>query len=144
MCGAWRVKEVVTMWRVLFAGFLFTHGLVHASYLAPEPAPAGGGPPWPFHLDRSWLLSRTGVSAEALTFAGRALVLLTVAGFGLAAIGVLLGSGWWVPVALAAAGVSSTLLVVWFHWWLPLGLFIDVGLIVALIGGWAVLDSLVP
>jgi hypothetical protein len=48
------------MWRVALGGFAVAHGLIHASFLSPQPRTEPGAPAWPFHLDRSWLLSRLG------------------------------------------------------------------------------------
>ena len=124
------------MWRLLLAGFLVAHALIHASYLAPAPpAAAAGGPPWPFHLDRSWLLTRLHVPEAAMLSAGRVLVTVTILGFGVAALGLLVGASWWAPAAVAAATVSLVQLTVWFHWWLPVGVAIDVALIAALVWG---------
>ncbi len=66
---------------------------------------------------------------------GRALVALTVAGFALAALGVLVGAPWWAPVTVVAAAASLLQLSVWFHWWLPLGVLIDVALIAGVMWG---------
>ena len=116
------------MVRVAFAALLLAHGLIHASFVAPAPATADG-PPWPFHLDRSWLLRRLGLARESMLILGRAITLGTVIGFAVAAVAVLLGVSWWLPVTLVAAALSLLQLVVWFHWWLPVGVAIDVALL---------------
>lgn len=108
------------MWRLLFTGLLVAHGLIHASYLAPAPA-AAGGPPWQLHLDRSWLPTRLRVPAAAMGPAGRALV--PRSGCRSA------------PHGGRRRRPSPVQLTVWFYWWLPAGVAIDVALIVALVWG---------
>jgi hypothetical protein len=117
--------------RVLFAGLLVAHGLIHVSFLTPAPA-TDGGPPWPFKLDRSWLLSRAGLSTGPMVTAGRVLVIALIVAFALGGIGLLIGASWWVPATVAGAVLSLIQLTVWFHWWLPLGVLIDLVLIVGL------------
>ena len=130
------------MLRLLLAAFVLAHGLIHVSFLTPAPAAAAGGPPWPFNLDRSWLLTRMGVSTAAAEGMGRALVVVTVVGFAVAAAGLAVGASWWGPAAVVASVISLGQLTVWFHWWLPVGLLIDAGVIVAVLGRWPVLTRL--
>src|SRR5689334_18120200 len=72
--------------RLVVAGLLLAHGLIHLAFVAPRPAPTPGGPPWPFDLGQSWLLAQLGVSADLARILGLALVAATVAGFALAAL----------------------------------------------------------
>ena len=123
--------------RIALAALLVAHGLIHSSYLVPAPA-VTDGPPWPFSLDRSWLLRRLGMASDHMMALGRAITIASVAGLVLSGVGVLAGASWWLPVTIVAAAVSLAQLVVWFHWWLPVGIAIDVALLVALGGGlWA-------
>ena len=121
--------------RLALTGFLLAHALIHASFLAPRPAPTPGGPEWPFVLERSWALSPLGVEAGMSRFVGLALVAATIAAYGLAAVALLGG----LPVPIWAAGTiggsiaSIALLVLFFHPWLVLGLAIDAGLLVAVL-----------
>jgi hypothetical protein len=126
------------MLRILLAGFLLAHGLIHVGFLTPAPAATAGGPPWPFNLDRSWLLNRVGVSTTAAMALGRGLVIGTVAAFAVAAAALVLDVAWWAPAVVAAAVLSTVQLTIWFHWWLPVGLLIDVALVAAVVGRWDV------
>ena len=126
--------------RLVIAGLLLAHGLVHAGFLAPRPAATAGGPPWPFDLERSWLLGGLGLGSEATRWVGIALVATTVIGFALAALASLgIGPDGLLSVAMAMGAIaSSAVLVLYFHPWLVLGLAIDfVVLWAALIARWA-------
>jgi hypothetical protein len=131
--------------RLVVAGLLLGHALIHGGYLARAPATAGG-PPWPFQLGHSWLLGRLGLEGAAARLLGTALVALTVGGFGLAAlaaVGVAPGTMWAAGVA-AGAAASLGLLVLFFHPWLALGVAIDLVLLWAVLGaGWTP-DALTP
>ena len=125
--------------RLLIAGFLLAHGALHASFLSPRPAAPAGGPPWPFELDRSWILTPLGGDPAFTRILGVALVALTVAGFALAAIAVL----GWLPVSALAPSValgaigSLALLGLFFHPWLIAGVAIDFAALWAvLVAGW--------
>ena len=125
--------------RLLIAGFLLAHGALHASFLSPRPAATAGGPPWPFELDRSWILTPLGGDPVFTRILGLALVALTVAGFGLAAIAVL----GWLPVSVLAPSValgaigSLALLGLFFHPWLIAGVAIDLAALWAVrVAGW--------
>jgi hypothetical protein len=126
--------SIVSSW--LLAAFLVAHGLIHASYLRPPPAVEPGAPPWPFRLERSWALAGAGAPVEAVRATGRVLVLLVVAAFALAGIGVLAGAAWWGPVTLVAATLSLVQLGLFFHPWLSLGVLIDAVLIAGVTVGW--------
>lgn len=124
---------------LIVAAFLLAHGALHASFLAPPPPAAPGGPTWPFDLASSWLLSPFGVPDTALRLLGIALIAVTIAAFGLAALAALgvLPSTLFVPATAAGAIASLALLIVFFHPWLVIGVAIDVGLLWAvLIAGW--------
>ena len=126
--------------RLLLAGFLLAHGLIHASFLAPRPLATAGGSTWPFELKRSWLLSRLGVEPELLRVLGLTFVAATAGGFALAAIAALGFAPAGVFAAAVALGSMSSfaLLVVFFQPWLVLGLVIDLVLLWAvLVANWA-------
>jgi hypothetical protein len=126
--------------RLLIAGLLLAHGLIHAGYLAPRPTATAGGPAWPFELGHSWLLGQLGAGSEVTRLVGVALVAATLAGFTLAALAavgigpVALWSGALTLGALASLGA----LVLFFHPWLVLGVAIDVFVLwAALVARWA-------
>ena len=48
------------MLRILLAVLLIGHGVIHTGFVSPRPPATAGGPPWPFTLDRSWILSTAG------------------------------------------------------------------------------------
>jgi hypothetical protein len=85
------------MVKLVLAGFLAAHGLIHASFLSPVPPATAGGPPWPFDMAKSWLVTRAGLDAWPVTLLGTALVALTVIGFAGSALG---AAGWIVPAEL--------------------------------------------
>jgi hypothetical protein len=122
---------------LILAAFVFIHGAIHLSYLAPRPPATAGGPPWPFTLDRSWILSRFDVSPELMRVLGLALTAATFAALTLAAmsIGGLIPNELLPPALAIGAGTSLALLLLFFHPWLVLGLVIDVGLLAAAVLG---------
>ena len=125
--------------RLLIAGFLLGHALIHASYLAPRPPATAGGPAWPFELQGSWLLGRLGLDGEVGRALGIALIALTIGGFVLAALAAagVAPAGMWAAGIAVGALASLGLLVIFFHPWLALGVAIDLGLLwVALASRW--------
>jgi hypothetical protein len=91
-------------WRVAVGIFLVLHGLIHLGIYGPPPGP---GAPW--DTRRSWLFatrSARGRRTMAIVLAGLAAALYLVAGTAL-----LVGGGWWAPVAVVASVVSLILLV---------------------------------
>ena len=125
------------MTAIVVAGLLLGHALIHASYLAPEPAAKPGAPAWPFHLDRSWLLGPIGVDREVSRLLGIALVVVVIAAFALAAIGCLgVGPAWLWRIGVAFGAVASlAVLALYFHPWLVLGIGIDLGLLWLVVAG---------
>lgn len=124
---------------LVVALFLAAHGLVHASYAAPEPPPSKGGPTWPFYLDRSWLLTPLGLRPSAVRGVGLALIALVVAGYAASALAVLgvLPASWFVPATVAASVASAAMLALYFTPWIVVGLVIDAALLVAVLAaGW--------
>jgi hypothetical protein len=126
--------------KLFLAAFLFLHGALHVSYLAPRPPATPGGPDWPFTLERSWLLTASSVAPELTRMLGITLVVVTLAAFTVAAaamLGIIPGGLWPVGIALGA-GSSLALLVLFFHPWLVIGVVIDLALlVVVLLAGWA-------
>lgn len=119
------------LFRLVVAGFLLAHGLIHGSFLAARPAATAGGPSWPFELDRSWLLSPLGMRADATRAVGMALTAATIAGFALGAVvalGILPTSLWPVGIGIGA-GSSLALLGLFYRPWLTLGVVIDLVLL---------------
>jgi hypothetical protein len=109
--------------RMLLGALLVADGLVHLRWLAPNDDPA-----WPFRLNRSWLLSEATRKPVAV-----ALVALIVAGFtllGLAVWGVPGLTAIWPGLAVGAAVVSLTALVLFWDRQLLFGVAIDVVLVV--------------
>jgi hypothetical protein len=126
--------------KLFLAAFLFLHGALHVSYLAPRPPVTPGDPDWPFTFERSWLLTASSVAPELTRLLGIALVVVTLAAFTVAAaamLGIIPGALWPVGVALGA-GSSLAMLVLFFHPWLVIGVVIDLALlVVVLIARWA-------
>ena len=118
---------------LIVAAFVFIHGAIHLSYLAPRPPVTAGGPPWPFTLDQSWVLSRFDVSPHLTRVLGLALTAVTFAALTSAAMSItgVIPTELWPPAVALGAGTSLALLVLFFHPWLVLGVVIDVGLLTA-------------
>ncbi|HKO34648.1 MAG TPA: hypothetical protein VJY85_12960 [Candidatus Limnocylindria bacterium] len=125
-----------------YAAFLLLvgHGLVHVAYLTPAPPRAEGAPEWPFAIEKSWLVNRLGVSAEAMRPVAYLLVTVAVvalAGAGLAAIDLVVPAGWLQALVVTGAAASLLMLSLFFHPWLVIGMAIDVVLLyLVLANGW--------
>ena len=126
--------------KLLLAGFLVAHALIHLSYLTPAPPRTAGGPEWPFELTRSWLVTGLQLDPGLVRTSGTALVAGTatlLAAAGLATAGWLIPAGWWEGLVLSGVGLSILTLGFFFHAWLILGVAIDAALLWAvLVGGW--------
>jgi hypothetical protein len=123
----------------VFAAFVFVHGLVHASWLSPAPPAKEGGPAWPFDLTRSRLLSALGAPSEAIHPLGMGLVAMTLVAFALSALGAAGVPGFagaWAGITTVASLASILLIVTFWNRWFPVGLLLDVALIVTAVGGW--------
>jgi hypothetical protein len=117
--------------RSVFAALLLGHALVHAGFLAPRPQATAGGPPWPFELDRSWILETFGIDPAVTRLIGLAAVAAAVAGLAMSALitlGVGPGELWAAAIAVGTVG-SLLALLLFFHPWLVVGVGIDVGLL---------------
>jgi hypothetical protein len=126
--------------RLLLAGFLVAHALIHVSYLTPAPPKTADGPEWPFELTRSWLVTGLQLDPAVARSLGVALVAVTVAllvAAGLATASWLVPSGWWSGLVISGAVSSVLTLALFFHPWLILGVAIDAALLWAvLVGEW--------
>jgi len=115
------------MSRLVVAALLLAHAGIHAGFVSARPPATAGGPPWPFDLTRSWILTTLGLESDVLRLLGMALVAATFGGFALAALAALgiVPAGLW-PGSVAVGAISSiVLLAVFFHPWLVLGIAID-------------------
>ncbi len=124
----WLLSRDIAAGRWLLAALLIGHGVVHALFVVPVPAPTDGGPDWPFDMARSWAITGAGLDANMVRIIGVALITVVVVGFSLAAlstVGIIVPSGWWQPIVAASAVTSAVLLVLFFEPLLVLGLGID-------------------
>ena len=120
-------------WRWIVGLLFIAHGCIHASYLSRPPTPKPGAPQWPFHIDHSPVLALLRFPRGQVRPAGTALVMLVVAGFLATGTAFLADSGWWPPMAVAAALASFVLLALFYNPWLTLGLIIDTVIVVAVL-----------
>ncbi len=120
---------------------LFAHGWVHLVWLFPGPDATqrgSGATRYPFAMSDSWCIERLGLDASLVRALGTVLITLTVVAFALAAlatVGWLVPAGWWGPLVLTAAGLSTLLLLVFYAPLLLLGFAINAAL------AWLVLTS---
>jgi hypothetical protein len=123
------------MLRLLVAGFLVAHGLIHAAiYAMPKPEPADAKAP--FDAGHSWALSAVHVAPQPVRTASTGLGWLTAALFAVSAVALLVDVTWWAPAAALAAAVGLVLKLGWFHPWLTAGVLLDVGVLVAVAAEW--------
>ncbi len=128
------------MTKIILALFIMAHGLVHAALaIAPDPTdPNVKLGAFFTSKERSWLLSQMGMGETAVQWIGLLLVVLSAAGFvlaGLGLFGVLGLSIVWRIVAVVSACISLLLLILFWHPWLPIGVLINVAVLVTLL--WA-------
>jgi hypothetical protein len=125
--------------RYLFALFLLAHGMVHALWLAPAPAPAEGKQPWPFRLETSPVLTPRGVTGSALRSTGTALIVAVIVAFTLSALGAAGVNALvmpWPTITLIASVLSVVLTLLFWDPQLPAALIIDAVLILTILGNW--------
>ena len=131
--------------KLLLAGFLVAHALIHASYMTPAPPKTAGGPEWPFELTRSWLVTGLQLDPAIARSLGVVLVAATatlLVAAGLATAGWLVPSAWWPGLVISGAVFSMLTLALFFHPWLILGVAIDAALLWAvLVGEWLPLGT---
>jgi hypothetical protein len=128
------------MLKIVLGIFVVAHGLVHAILaIAPNPADSDAKPGAFFTAsERSWLLPPLGLNATAIQWIGIILVALSTLGFVLAGLGIFGVAGLsaiWRTLAVVSAAISLLLLISFWHPWLPVGVLIDMAILVALI--WA-------
>lgn len=116
--------------KILIAIFLIAHGLVHAGLAAaPDPKdPDEKAGAFFTSAKRSWLLSKLGLSPNAIQWIGIGLVSLSTIGFVLAGLGVFGVAGLdtiWRTIAIISAAISLLLLILFWHRWLVIGVLID-------------------
>jgi hypothetical protein len=121
------------MLRLLVAGFLIAHGLIHWAVYAMPKKP---DQPSPFDPGHSWMLAAVGVAEHPAHTLSVALALVTTAGFCLASGILLAGGGWWLVVAAVAAITGLVLKLGYFNPWLSLGVLLDAGVLVAAAASW--------
>ncbi len=126
------------MLKIALAIFLIAHGLVHAGLAAaPNPADPNAKPLAFFTAaERSWLLPRLGMGETAVHWVGVTLVALSTLGFVLAGLGIFGVAGLstiWQTVAIISAMPSLLLLILFWHPWLPVGVLIDMVVLIALL-----------
>ena len=114
------------MTRLLLAGFLIAHGLVHPAIYA---TPKDPSEPPPFDPSHSWALSHTHVAAAPIHLASVALAWVAAAGYTVAGIALGLDAGVWAGIAAAAAVMGIALKSLWFNRWLTFGLAVDLGVL---------------
>jgi hypothetical protein len=128
------------MLKIALGVFIIAHGLVHAILaIAPNPADPNAKPGAFFTAaERSWLLPQFSLNAATIQWIGIILVGLSTMGFVLAGLGIFGVAGLsaiWRTVAIVSAIVSLLLLIIFWHPWLPVGVLIDLSLLIALL--WA-------
>jgi hypothetical protein len=124
---------------IVVALFLVAHGLIHASFLSPAPPAKPGGPPWPFDLTHSRLLSPLGLGRGAARAVGTVLIAVTIVAYLVAALALIgiVPAAWFGLSVVIGSVASIVVLVVFFHPWLVLGLVIDAVLLWGvLFNGW--------
>jgi hypothetical protein len=126
--------------RLAMVLLLAFHALIHTGFLTREPEHKPGAPPWPFRLDRSWILSRFHTSPRLTQITGKGLVAITIAAAIVAAAALLAGQGWWAGPAVASAVASLILLGLYLHPMLTLGIAVDAFVLSAVILGWPALS----
>src|SRR5690606_23892701 len=101
-----------TRYRWFLGALLVGHALVHLMYFFPEPGRDENPLEWPFHLDRSWLLS--GLPPPTMRVIGSALAIAALVGFVVAGAALLVDAAWWGTAAVTGAAASLLLLIGFF------------------------------
>ena len=138
--------------KVLIACLLIVHGLIVAAQAGGS---FGGGAHvanpaflrwWPTALGQSWLLARAGAEGSILETAGAIVWLaagaaLAAAGLGL--LGIVVPHEWWRVLAVAGAGASLLMLLVYLHPFFGLGMAASAAVLVGLLWvGWPLVEQL--
>jgi hypothetical protein len=118
--------------RWLLAALLFVHGWVHLMFVFPQPAPAAGGPSWPFDMSGSWLVGGVGLDVSLVRALGVAVMVIAFVGFVLSAlstVNLVVPTAWWTALVIGASVASIVLLGLFFSPTLLLGIAIDLVLL---------------
>ena len=121
------------MARLLLAGFLITHGLIHAAIYA---IPKDPDKPAPFDPNHSWAFAGVHVAERPARTFGVRVSWLTALLFAGAGIALLVHSSLWVSIAVSAAALGLLVKGLFFHRWLILGVLIDLAVLWAATAGW--------
>lgn len=119
-----------TRYRWFLGVFLIAHALVHVMYFVPEPE-GEIGLDWPFHLDRSWLLSGQTMKTLGTVLAAAAAVAFLAAG-----VAVLMDLAWWQAVAAVASVVSLLVMIVFLQPMIALGVLINAFVLAIALWAW--------
>lgn len=125
------------MWRLIIGILLIIHGLIHVGVAtAPVPRQEEGGA-FKFFMGegRSWLWREIGISHPISWWVAVSLVAVATIGFVVAGIALLAGSGSWRVLAVGSSVISLALLALYWNRYLPVGVAVNVGILVALL--WA-------
>ena len=114
------------MMRLLLAGFLLAHGLIHPGIFA---IPKDPDEPEPFDPANAWAFEAAHVAAHQTHVFGATVSALTAFAFLLAVIALFMSSPAWVPLAMVGAGLGLLLKGLFFDPWLSAGVFIDLGIL---------------
>lgn len=115
--------------KLLIAGFLIAHGLLHLAVWA---TPKSSGTQ-PFDPSHSWPLDALGVGAEAARSLSIVLAIAAAAGFVAAGVALFVGSEWWRVLAIVAAAESLPLFLLFFNPWFTVGVAIQLGILYVLV-----------
>jgi hypothetical protein len=127
--------------KMVVAIFFILHGLVHISLSwVPTPQPGAMRTPffpswWKADTDAKWPISKLGLPNKVVRIIGSVLMLLVVAAFLLAALGLFGVPGLntlWIPLAVGASIVSIVLIALYWHPWLPVGILLDAAILAAI------------
>src|SRR5688572_14157599 len=120
------------MTRLVVAGFLIAHGLVHVAIYATPKDPSKAAP---FDPSRSWALAAGHVGATPMRSASLALGLAVAAAYAAAGGAVAINAAW-AGIAAFAGVLGIALKALWFNPWLSLGLALDIAVLVAAAADW--------
>ncbi|MBI9043130.1 MAG: hypothetical protein JEZ06_01520 [Anaerolineaceae bacterium] len=127
------------MLKPILAIFIIAHGLVHSGLAAaPNPNDPNSKLGAIFTAaERSWLLPNIGLSPESIKWTGLILVILSTLGFVISGLGIFGLAGFeniWRESAVFSAITSLLLLFLFWHPWFPVGILIDIAILIALLG----------
>jgi hypothetical protein len=127
--------------KVIVAIFLMAHGFIHISLSwVPTPQPGAKRTPffpswWKAGTDLKWPISKLGLPTRVVQLIGSVIMLLVVAAFLLAALGLFGVPGLntlWIPMAAGASIDSIVLITLYWHPWLPVGILLDAAILAAI------------